>query len=248
MSGDSTISSGLPSFLPPELGSQKPSAESGTAVDRGEEPSLSQSSLDVVQAVDPHRCRVWAGNQRLYDLLDEVSCADLLDSIREHGRNIVPALVRSVKGDPGIDYEVCAGSRRLWCVRYLLERGFTDIAYRVIVEPGWSDVGIFLAYEAENRARTDLSPFERAQSYAYALRDIFRGDMRALLQTTTESERGLRKLLQLSQMPDVFVQAFGDPRVLVVNHAVRLARLREHAGSKVDPRGGAARARPGGPA
>lgn len=184
--------------------------------------------------MDPSRCRVWSGNRRIYELLDEASCATLLDSIREHGGNFVPAIVRSVHDAPGIDFEVCAGCRRLWCVRFLVGRGHSHIHFRAIVEEGWSDIGIFRAYEAENRARADLSAYERALSYAHALKHLFRDDMRALLETTAESDRGLRKLKQLVQLPPVFVEAFGDPRVLVANHGVRLARVRERSGARAE--------------
>ena len=68
------------------------------------------------QLVDPARCRMWARHNRDYDLLDEASCADLLESLRAQGEQEFPAIVRRVEDDPAFDYEVICGARRHWAV------------------------------------------------------------------------------------------------------------------------------------
>ena len=77
------------------------------------------STTRVHEAVDPARCRIWAGHKRDYSALDEVGCADLLESLKAQGRQEVPAIVRRVAGDPAHDYEVVCGARRHWSVTWL---------------------------------------------------------------------------------------------------------------------------------
>ena len=164
---------------------------------------------------------MWPGNARKYEFLDESSCKGLLDSIRQFGGNFVPASVRSV-ADGEVDYEVMAGVRRLWCVRLLRSRGFDDIRYRVIVEEGHSELSIFKLTDAENRLRLDLSAYERALGYSYALKHVFAGGLQALSMDTGVSDRALRRLLLLGQLPRGVVDAYGDPRRLTQNHGARL--------------------------
>ena len=73
----------------------------------------------TLKLVDPARCRMWSRHNRRYDLLNEASCADLLESLRAQGEQEFPAIVRRVEDDPAFDYEVISGARRHWSVSYL---------------------------------------------------------------------------------------------------------------------------------
>src|SRR6218665_1060381 len=64
----------------------------------------------VQELVDPARCRMWAGHNREYALLDEERCADLIESIKAQGRQEIPAIVRRVSRDPEYDFEVICGA------------------------------------------------------------------------------------------------------------------------------------------
>ena len=184
--------------------------------------------------VDPARCRIWEGNSRLYDRLSEASCADLLDSIRSHGGNFVPAIVRPVKGDAEVDYEVVAGVRRLWCVRWLRERGFEDVLYRVTCVEDGSSLALFRYCEGENSVRGDLSPYERGRSLAYALKHVFADDVKALAVEVRLRDRLVYRLIALHQLPRSVVDAFGDVRVLSVTYGDRLAKALASARKAVE--------------
>ena len=49
--------------------------------------------------VDPASCRMWTRHNRRYDLLDEQSCADLIEGIKAQGGQEFPAIVRPVEED-----------------------------------------------------------------------------------------------------------------------------------------------------
>src|ERR1700709_2272841 len=62
------------------------------------------------ELVDPARCRMWAGHNREYSLLNEERCADLIESIKAQGRQEFPAIVRRVRDDPNHEFEVICGA------------------------------------------------------------------------------------------------------------------------------------------
>ena len=64
--------------------------------------------------VSAARCRPWHYHNRDQALLNEESCADLIDSLKAEGRQRLPAIVRRLKDDPDHDYEIIAGVRRNW--------------------------------------------------------------------------------------------------------------------------------------
>ena len=43
----------------------------------------------TLKLVDPARCRMWSGHNRRYDLLNEASCADLLESFKRQPQSLV---------------------------------------------------------------------------------------------------------------------------------------------------------------
>ena len=53
------------------------------------------------ELVDPARCRMWAGHNRDYALLNEERTADLSDSIKAQGRRRRPAIFRRRAGQNG---------------------------------------------------------------------------------------------------------------------------------------------------
>jgi ParB family chromosome partitioning protein len=50
------------------------------------------------ELVDPAKCRMWAGHNRDYALLNEERCSDLIESIKAQGRQEIPAIVRRISG------------------------------------------------------------------------------------------------------------------------------------------------------
>lgn len=171
--------------------------------------------------VDPARCRMWTHHNRRYDLLSPAACAELLDGIRSQGGQEFPAIVRRVKDDPDFDYEVICGARRHWVVSYLRTVEHRDIKF-LIEERELSDEAAFRLADIENRARQDISDYERALDYLHALDAYYGGVSRRMAERLEMSPAWLSRFLDLGKLPTQIVAAFGDLRLLRGNHAREL--------------------------
>ena len=172
----------------------------------------------TLHLVDPARCRMWVRHNRRYDLLNEESCADLLESLRSQGEQEFPAIVRRVEGDPAFDYEVICGARRHWSVSYLRNVEHRDIRF-LIEERDLSDEAAFRLGDIENRSRKDICDYERALDYRSAVETYYGGVARRMAERLEVSEVWLSRFLELAKLPRDIVEAFGDLHQLRENHA-----------------------------
>src|SRR5215472_14327187 len=62
--------------------------------------------------VSPFRCRMWSLHDRLEEHITEESCKAEIESFQSHGQ-VVPVIGRPVPEDPGYDFELIFGARRL---------------------------------------------------------------------------------------------------------------------------------------
>jgi ParB family chromosome partitioning protein len=175
----------------------------------------------TLRLVDPARCRMWARHNRAYALLSAESCGDLLESLRAQGEQEFPAVVRRVLGDPDIDWEVICGARRHWSVSYLRQVEHRDIKF-LIDERELSDEQAFRVADAENRARQDISDYERAVDYRDAVEAYYGGIALRMAERLEVSKTWLSRFLDLAKLPKEVVAAFGDIRSLRENHAREL--------------------------
>jgi ParB family chromosome partitioning protein len=178
--------------------------------------------------VDPARCRMWTHHNRRYDLLSSAICGDLLESLRSQGCQEFPAIVRRVTGEDDFDYEVICGARRHWAVSYLRKVEHRDIKF-LIEERKLDDEAAFRLADIENRARQDISDYERAKDYLFALDAYYGGLARQMAERLEVSPAWLSRFLDVGRMPDQIVTAFGDVRLLRVNHVRELKPLLEQA-------------------
>lgn len=174
--------------------------------------------------IDPARCRLWEHHNRDQALLDEVSCADLIDSFKAEGRQRLPAIVRRVKGDPDIDFEIIAGARRYWTVAWLRTHNYPEFDFLVTVVP-LTDEEAFRLADVENRARKDLTDLERARDYAKALKLFYGGKQADMVARLNLQPAWLSRLLDLAALPADVIACFADPRELKVEHAKVLGPL-----------------------
>jgi ParB family chromosome partitioning protein len=181
-------------------------------------------SEKTFRLVDPARCRMWARHNRAYRLLSAESCADLLDSLRAQGEQEFPAVVRRVAGDPDIDWEVIAGARRHWSVSYLRTVEHRPIKF-LIDERELTDEQAFRISDLENRARQDISDYERAVDYRDAVQAFYGGVAQRMAERLEVSKTWISRFLDLAKLPDEVVAAFGDVRALRENHARELKPL-----------------------
>jgi ParB family chromosome partitioning protein len=122
----------------------------------------------TVELVDPARCRMWPGHNRDYEALSEARCEDLIESLKAQGTQEVPALVRRLPNDPSYDFEVISGARRHWSVSWLRSHNYPEFRFLVEIRD-LTDEEAFRLSDLENRARQDISDFERARDYLRAL-------------------------------------------------------------------------------
>lgn len=174
--------------------------------------------------VDPARCRMWAYHNRDYAALDFERCRDLIESIKAQGRQEVPAIVRRIQGDPDHDFEVICGARRHWSVNWLRENNYPNI--RFLVEPReLTDEEAFRVADLENRAREDLTDFERARDYLRALDAYYGGKQKDMAERLNVTPSWLSRYLDLARLPAEIVAAFPRPHDLRIKHVTQLKPL-----------------------
>jgi ParB family transcriptional regulator, chromosome partitioning protein len=176
------------------------------------------------ELVDPAVCRIWEGHNRDYAALDEVSCADLIESFKAQRRQEVPAIVRRMRNDERWRFEVICGARRHWTATWMRAHGFPD--FRFLVEPReLTDEEAFRVADLENRSRRDLSDFERARDYARAVELYYSGNQTRMCERLEVSNAWLSRYLVLARLPAEVLNAFGSPHFVKISHAAALGPL-----------------------
>jgi ParB family transcriptional regulator, chromosome partitioning protein len=173
------------------------------------------------ELVDPVRCRMWAYHNRDYAALNHDRCVDLIDSIRAQGKQEQPAIVRRVTGDPDHDFEVIAGARRHWAVSWLRANNYPDFRYLIDIRE-LSDEEAFRISDLENRAREDLSDFERARDYLGALERYYGGHQQKMAERLNVTPAWLSRYLDIARLPEEVIAAFDSPHDLRIKHVTQL--------------------------
>lgn len=176
------------------------------------------------ELVDPARCRMWAGHNREYSLLNEQRCKDLIESIKAQGRQEMPAIVRRVQGDPIHVFEVICGARRHWTISWLRAHNYPDFKFLIDVRE-IGDEEAFRLGDIENRARDDLTDLERALDYLHALDAYYDGRQKTMAERLKVSESWLTRYLDLARIPQELMVAFKEPQELGIRNAIALKAL-----------------------
>jgi ParB family chromosome partitioning protein len=135
--------------------------------------------------------------------VSEDTCKAEIDSFERHGQ-LVPALGRELHGDPDHDIELIYGARRLFVARHLNMPLLVEV--REI-----ADREALIAMDIENRQRTDISPYERALSYARWLRSGHFRSQDDIARALKISSSRVSRLLRLAKLPAVILSAFETP-------------------------------------
>lgn len=164
--------------------------------------------------VDHDQCRIWEKHNRAFELLNETRCKDLISQFKETGKQEFPAIVRLVENGGHIKYEIICGVRRFWTSRYLGWKYFVEIREL-------TDEEAFRLSDIENRAREDITDYERAIDYKNALRDYYQNQvqMASRLEVTTS---WLSRYLDLAVLPKDIVNAYRDITEIKIIHARKL--------------------------
>lgn len=176
--------------------------------------------------VTPDRCRPWRHHNRIYPLLNEITCADLIEGFRAVGRQEHPALVRKLPeaerpdGKGGVhDFEIITGVRRHWTVAYFHRQGELNhegVPYEFLIQArdDLSDEEAFLLSDVDNRARQDISDYERGQEYRWALAEFYDNVIQKMADAVQLDRSHVSRLIQLTEMPTDVVAAY--PSVLEI--------------------------------
>lgn len=185
---------------------------SGTKVNRAHE------------LVDPAHCRIWEGHNRDYAALSEESCSDLIESFKAQNKQEVPAIVRRVKGEADLAFEIICGARRHWTVAWMRAHDYPD--FKLLVEiREMTDEEAFRIADIENRHRKDISDYERATDYLRAVERYYDGNQQRMVDRLRVTKSWLSRYLELAKLPTEVVAAFGSPHVIGIRNAAELAPL-----------------------
>jgi ParB family chromosome partitioning protein len=173
--------------------------------------------------LDPKKCRIWHGNGRNYAVLNYDRCKDLIDSIIAEGGQKVPALVRKLKNVPDYDYEVIYGTRRHWAISWLRNNNYPEFMFLAEVREV-DDEAAFRLADLENRARDDITEFERARNYAAALPLYYDGVQSKMAERLKISRSWLSKMIAFAGVSDKIIGAFTTPEQLTLTQGYVLAQ------------------------
>lgn len=179
---------------------------------------------DRTEFVDPERCRPWRLHNRDLDHLNEESCRDLIDAFLSAKKQRIPAIVRRLSGDPDYDYEIVAGVRRWWTVKWLRAHNHPEFDYLVTVQK-IGDEEAFRVSDIENRTRKDITDWERAREYTRALGEFYEGSQSVMAEHLNISKSWLSRMLDVARLPTDVVVAFADRHDITIRIARDLTPL-----------------------
>lgn len=181
--------------------------------------------------VDPSDCVVWEKHNRKFDRLNPYSCRELIEAFRAAGRQEIPAIVRRRPVKTGPKYEVIAGARRLWVVRYLREHGLPDLKYLVEVHDDLDDDRTaFKKMDLENRGRSAPSSFEQGMSYKQMLETIANGNQGQLAEFLGVSASKISRCLKIAEIPESVLAAFAELKDVGQHNAPKIISALEKGG------------------
>ncbi len=188
--------------------------------------TIQKATIQRLHWVDPARCRMWQHHNRAYELLNAERCADLIAGFRTLGRQERPAIVRSLKGEVRTgadgaehDFEILSGARRHWTVSWLRMHGEVNAdgePYLLLihVRDELDSAEAFELSDAENRGQRDISDYERALEYRWALKSLYEENISRMAEAIRIDRSNLSRIIALCDMPDELVRAY--PSILEI--------------------------------
>jgi ParB family chromosome partitioning protein len=154
-------------------------------------------------------------HDRLEASVTEETCRSEMDSFAKYGQ-LVATLGRRIAGSPDFDLELIYGARRLFVARQLKVKLMVELR-------AMTDKEAIVAMDIENRQRLDVSPYERGISYASWLRAGYFGSQEEISRTLKISSSQVSRLLKMSQLPPVIINAFAAPADICEGWGLRIA-------------------------
>jgi ParB family transcriptional regulator, chromosome partitioning protein len=98
--------------------------------------------------------------------------------------------------------------------------------FKFLVEPReLTDEQAFRLADLENRARKDISEYERAKDYLRGLDLYYGGEQKAMAARFSVTESWLSRYLDLARLPAAIVCAFASPHDLRIKHITQIKPL-----------------------
>lgn len=188
--------------------------------------SMPALERENILSVDPRRCRPWKFHNRTDAWYTRERCQDLVDSIVKDGQ-LEPALARKISGDAEHDFELIFGMRR----RFACEATGQKLKIRVVDA---DDARAAVLMHIENADRQDITPMERALSFAAQAEAKIFPTQEALAEALGVSKGQVAKMIKaagLLKHPAISA-LLPDRSVVPVEQAYKLAALMERPGAK----------------
>ena len=186
-------------------------------------PSLERENI---LSVDPRRCRPWKYHNRTAAWYTRERCQDLIDSIVKDGQ-LEPALARKVTGEKDYDFELIYGMRR----RYACEVTGQKLKVRVVDS---DDAKAAVLMHIENADRQDITPMERAMSFATQVEAKVFPTQEALAAALGVSTGQVAKMVKAAGLmrQGTLAGLFPDKSQVPVELAYQVAAVMERPGAK----------------
>ena len=143
--------------------------------------------------------------------------------------------MRRVVDDPAHDYELIVGTRRHWSISWLRANNYPDMQLLAQAH-SLDDESAFRLADLENRARRDISDFERARNYRDALKTYYGDRQNRMAERLNLSKGWLSKMMTVATLPDWAVAAYASPADIQLKVCYGLAQ-RLSALADQDPKG-----------
>jgi len=179
----------------------------------------------VAKLLDTKKCRVWSGNLRLQDFINEENLKDLKNSIKLQGQ-VVPVLVRPIK-DSSFTHEIIYGSRRFAACKSL---GMEIKALEADINN--DDAIMFM--EAENAGRKSISAYETALAYKQWLDAGMYKSQKELSEKLGITREWLNKILSLNKIPRKIIESLSGPLNLSLKDGCRLVKTLSESDDAVE--------------
>ena len=170
---------------------------------------------EELRDVDPDTCHPWDGQPRMWQLLNEENCADLIASIQAKGQEN-PATVRPAPKGRGAQWEIIGGTRRWWVAKFLGRK----LTIRI---KELDDEAAFLSGEADNDYE-NVSEYERAVKYAEMLNRLYEGNQSKMAARLNMDAKKLSRYIAFAQLDREIVEAFGNPTLIKQDYAERIRK------------------------
>jgi ParB family chromosome partitioning protein len=132
-------------------------------------------------------------------------------------------VVRRISDDPAHDYELIAGTRRHWSISWLRANNYPETQLLAQVQ-NLDNESAFRLADLENRARRDVSDFERARNYREALKTFYGDRQNRMAERLNLSKGWLSKMLTVAALPDWAVAAYASQADIQLKVCYQLAQ------------------------